>query len=508
MGFWRVAGTVVRLLVVLVPVVLQFVLPPLDYPQFHLMSYVLHVGMISSILKSDGITSLALMWAYYNFDYDHFKWKERRKIDLSSRIGRQSVTPRLSSLPHPEGASLASWASLPPPMFTPMDISEFCSHAFDKTCRDTPDFIDIMRLELTPSRPATFCGLLDDSNVGIYMFDQSSDIIVFDTGASVCISNDPKDFVTWDQHVDVPALQGITSRAPVQGSGTISWSLLDDNGVSHDITTKAYFVPDAKVRLFSPQRFLRDRTSGGLVLTPNSTTLYFDKTSPLTFHALNQRTVGMPFASLHRRRESTWFDVAQLGTDVLEPANQNFALAQKELLKWHYRLGHFNVSWVQQFTRPRSGSLIPLRHKSPSVEATKDIKCHACRISKTNRRPDGAHLDRIRPEKDGGLSKEHLRFGSKISTDQFVSSVKGRRFDSKGKEPDGQKYSGGTIYVDVSSGYIEVFPQVSLKASETIQSKRRFERTLSNFGHEVHIYLGDNGVYKADAFQQELKQRG
>ena len=70
------------------------------------------------------------------------------------------------------------------------------------------------------------------------------------------------------------------------------------------------------------------------------------------------------------------------------------------------------------------------------------------------------------------------------------------------------KYSGGTIFVDISSGYIEVFPEVSICASETIANKRGFERTLNNFGHTVNGYLGDDGVYKSNEFQNELKQRG
>lgn len=55
--------------------------------------------------------------------------------------------------------------------------------------------------------------------------------------------------------------------------------------------------------------------------------------------------------------------------------------------------------------------------------------------------------------------------GSKVSIDQFVSSVKGYRFDTKGKEPDDQKFVGGTIFVDLSSGFMQSYPQTSLCAS-------------------------------------------
>ena len=70
------------------------------------------------------------------------------------------------------------------------------------------------------------------------------------------------------------------------------------------------------------------------------------------------------------------------------------------------------------------------------------------------------------------------------------------------------KYSGGTVYVDLSSGHMFIQPQISLKASETIIGKRRFERMLNNFGHDVKVYLGDNGVFKSKEFQEELRNRG
>ena len=147
--------------------------------------------------------------------------------------------------------------------------------------------------------------------------------------------------------------------------------------------------------------------------------------------------------------------------------------------------------------------------RSPSVSSTPPtaIKCHACRLGKAVWTPDGTHLDKVRKEKDGALKKEVTRFGSKIATDQFVCSMKGRHFETQGKEADEQKFASGTIFVDLSSGYIEVHSQISLNAAEKITSKRRFERTLSTHGYDVHHYLVDNGVDKAKEFKEELQKR-
>ena len=101
-----------------------------------------------------------------------------------------------------------------------MDISAYCSSTFDTSCRLTPDFFDILTMPLVENHKEAFRGLLDTTEVGIYMFHDSNSLVVFDTGASVSISPDPSDFVSWDDHIDVPALQGITFLTPIQGSGS------------------------------------------------------------------------------------------------------------------------------------------------------------------------------------------------------------------------------------------------------------------------------------------------
>lgn len=82
-----------------------------------------------------------------------------------------------------------------------------------------------------------------------------------------------------------------------------------------------------EVRLLSPQRYMKHAKGGALLQTPGYTTFYFNKTSPLTFHALNDGRVGLPIASLHRRRRATWFDEALLQANVLNPDNANLSHA-------------------------------------------------------------------------------------------------------------------------------------------------------------------------------------
>jgi hypothetical protein len=78
----------------------------------------------------------------------------------------------------------------------------------------------------------------------------------------------------------------------------------------------------------------------------------------------------------------------------------------------------------------------------------------------------------------------------------------------KGKEPDSQKYTGGTIFIDHASGFIFVVSQVSLGAAETVCAKHAFEREAKTCGVNVEHCCGDNGVSKTNKFKKDLSMHG
>ena len=201
----------------------------------HLLNYSLTMGSLGSYLSSFGVTHLLLLWEYRMFDYERYKWKERRMSDLPRRRRRRCALERTLSS---EGDDI-EWESFPPPAYTPTEMAYYHSLCFDEICDHTPEFLDILTTKFVQPEHDTFCGLLDDGGVGIYMFNEDSDLLVFDSGASVSISNNSKDFVRWDDSISVPTLQVITSTATVQGSGLVRWDLRDDNGVEHTVETKA-----------------------------------------------------------------------------------------------------------------------------------------------------------------------------------------------------------------------------------------------------------------------------
>jgi hypothetical protein len=108
------------------------------------------------------------------------------------------------------------------------------------------------------------------------------------------------------------------------------------------------------------------------------------------------------------------------------------------------------------------------------------------------------------PDVEGSLKTDVTVPGQQIYTDQVVSLVRGRKFHTAGSESDHDKYSGAPLFVDITSGYIYVVSQVTLNAMDTINGKHELERHALEMGVNVKSYHTDNGVYKSQAFTEEL----
>jgi hypothetical protein len=49
-------------------------------------------------------------------------------------------------------------------------------------------------------------------------------------------------------------------------------------------------------------------------------------------------------------------------------------------------------------------------------------------------------------------------------------------------------YCGGTIFVDIASGTVHVYQQVSLAAADTLLSKVQFEHNAHTYGTDIKKY--------------------
>jgi hypothetical protein len=86
--------------------------------------------------------------------------------------------------------------------------------------------------------------------------------VIIDSGASVCISPNQSDFITYKD--SKMKIKDLSSSNKVAGEGILRWKLQDVNGDLVHVELLGYHIPNAEVHLLSPQVLLQ--TIGGHTL--------------------------------------------------------------------------------------------------------------------------------------------------------------------------------------------------------------------------------------------------
>jgi hypothetical protein len=81
--------------------------------------------------------------------------------------------------------------------------------------------------------------------------------IVLNTGALISITPLASDFVGEIQQLHDSRVRGLASASTVAGIGTVEWKLRDLHGTIVHIRTKACYIPEAEICLFSPQVYFQ-----------------------------------------------------------------------------------------------------------------------------------------------------------------------------------------------------------------------------------------------------------
>ena len=171
--------------------------------------------------------------------------------------------------------------------------------------------------------------------------------------------------------------------------------------------------------------------------------------------------------------------------NTVHERNLNLNEAEKELLRWHYRLGHVGFKKVQFIlcsgvVSKTEGSR---RLQTAACRITSFPKCAACQYGQQHRRPvPGTTPSSIIKDRAHALKMDNVLPGQRISVDHFICSTRGRLLTSAGKTKLDDMYTGGCIFVDHASGYIFVERQASLNSHETLRAKESFERMCRNTG--------------------------
>jgi hypothetical protein len=111
-------------------------------------------------------------------------------------------------------------------------------------------------------------------------------------------------------------------------------------------------------------------------------------------------------------------DRRSISMSVAHETNQNLSKAQKELLSWHWKLGHCNFGWVQRLASdPRSEKRRRVLTATNQISTLKPPYCAACMFSKIKRNnpPNNA---RGKYQHEMKIRAGHLRPGQCVSVDQ------------------------------------------------------------------------------------------
>lgn len=354
--------------------------------------------------------------------------------------------------------------------------------------------------------------VLSDSNPYILnAVDDTNLPIVVDTGASISVTPNIGDFVGPIKTSCCGSLQGLGDTTRVDGEGIMEWQIRDVLGTVRTIRTHGYLVKSAKVRLFSPQTYFKEAeiSSASLYVDHQRTELTLHDGSLLTFPFAENNipymlTDWQPIVGITLQDQPMMTDQTSINMSVAHETNQNLSQAQKELLGWHWKLGHCNFSWVQRLASdPRSEKRRRVLTATNQISTVKPPFCAACLLSKIKRKqPPGSVGGKPPPSMQ--IRSGDLQPGQCVSVDQYVSSVPGRLPNTMGKEPSKLKYHGGTIFVDHASSFIFLVNQSSLRVGETLQSKIAFERFAQTCGHKIKSFRADNMPFASKEFQADL----
>jgi len=338
--------------------------------------------------------------------------------------------------------------------------------------------------------------------------------LIWDSGASHCITNDEKDFVGPIERPGLlKKLTGLAKGLHIKGVGSVEWTVLANDGSHRTLRVPAYYVPESPVKLIGTASLLQQHKGETIQLTEQSATLSGIDGDPSrsAVTAFVNPTNNIPSCTAFRL--SAVQKVAahlQSITTTVDPNNINLSEPEKELLRWHQRLGHLDYRKIQFLMTTGVLCLSPSKRAlhASAAKLRHPPLCAACQFGKQTansvktRPPRRTTVDDRAPVlKDGKLLP-----GQTISVDHFVCSTKGVTLTSKGGAT-AANYSGGCIFVDNASGLVHVEHQQHLNTHETLKGKEKFELMCRDYGVVPIEYISDSGsAFTSKEFDSHLSK--
>ena len=338
--------------------------------------------------------------------------------------------------------------------------------------------------------------------------------VIWDSGASHSISPDAKDFVGPLTKPSVfKRLTGLAKGLIIKGEGTVQWSFTDVTGNLRHIRLPAYYIPQSPVRLMGTASMLKALPGESIQITERSATLsgVEGDLSRNAVVAYNHPSNNIPTSTVYRlprvQESAQAFNVT---LNEVHKENMNLSNAEKELLRWHYKLGHLSFKRIQFLLRTGVLAMaLSTRALHTAASRIKEPpKCAGCLFGKQTVTPvarrEGPQLvtDHCQPILDGKMLP-----GQQVSVDHFMCSTYGMKEGSRSKPTQHNCYTGGALFYDICSKYIYVHFQQHMNTYETTEGKELFEDHCRETGGVVPAeYLFDSGsAFTSAAFTDHLK---
>jgi hypothetical protein len=131
--------------------------------------------------------------------------------------------------------------------------------------------------------------------------------------------------------------------------------------------------------------------------------------------------------------------------------------------------------------------------------------CVACQYGKQHQQPAPAKASTAVKDQAGVLKDENLIPGQQVSIDHFICGTKGKLFSSAGRSLNSDMYSGGCLFIDLASNFVDLEFQKHLNTHDTLKAKHNFELMARDSGVIPQSYLSVNeGSFTSAKFTEHL----
>jgi Reverse transcriptase (RNA-dependent DNA polymerase)/GAG-pre-integrase domain len=382
-------------------------------------------------------------------------------------------------------------------------------------------------------------------------FDTDSVQIRIDNCSTRTVSFNHKDFDPSSVRAVNQRIEGISGQSSkISHTGTIMWRVLDDAGAVQTLRIpNSLLVPEAKVRLLSPQHLAQELQANSIIQDGTICTTYADrivlqwnnhkytKTIPLSSSnigifwtapgykrykaycttTINQfkepiETVSFETRVLadqeeqetppsqreeqevHQGIHQADFDLNGVTTTNFEPDEwtDQGQDASSELLRLHNRLGHISMLRLQNMAKQG--------HLPRRLATCRIPMCQSCVYGKLTKK-QWRTTATIKPISVAS------RPGECVSVDQLETPIPALIGQLKGI-PTRKRFHVATVFVDHLSGLSFVHLQQSTGAEETLAAKHAFELYANSYGISVSHYHADNGRFSDKMWRNDILDKG